>query len=107
MTNRERMASHATNKMCAGCHTLIDPIGFGFEKFDAIGAYHDKAKLLFMPIAKDTVAARTSKPIEVDLDVDTTGSITGLKDAHFRNARDIGELLAPPGARNASSSGVR
>jgi Protein of unknown function (DUF1588)/Protein of unknown function (DUF1592) len=32
MTNRERMAMHATNKMCASCHGLIDPIGFAFEK---------------------------------------------------------------------------
>ena len=37
-TNRERLAEHTLNKSCAGCHNLIDPIGFGFEKFDAIGA---------------------------------------------------------------------
>jgi len=47
--HQSRTHGHATqtNKMCAGCHTLIDPIGFGFEKFDAIGMYHDKARLLF------------------------------------------------------------
>ena len=47
MTNRDRMAVHATNKACAGCHNLIDPIGFGFEKFDAIGQRRDKLKLTF------------------------------------------------------------
>jgi hypothetical protein len=35
--------------MCAGCHNLIDPIGFGFEKFDAIGMRREKHKLLFYP----------------------------------------------------------
>ena len=24
---------------CRGCHSLIDPIGFGFERFDGLGAY--------------------------------------------------------------------
>ena len=36
-TNRDRMTEHASNAMCATCHKLIDPIGFGFEKFDAVG----------------------------------------------------------------------
>jgi hypothetical protein len=94
ITNRERMAMHATEKMCAGCHSLIDPIGFGFEKFDAVGMHHEKARLLFMPSIRNMVAARTAKPKIVDLDVDTTGVITGLKDSHFTNPREIGELLA-------------
>jgi hypothetical protein len=25
--------------VCAGCHSQIDPIGFGFEHFDQIGAF--------------------------------------------------------------------
>ena len=28
----------ATNPQCAGCHTILDPIGLGLENFDAIGA---------------------------------------------------------------------
>ena len=61
VTNRERMAMHATNKMCAGCHNLIDPIGFGFEKFDAIGMRREKHKLLFYPNADWRAAARRSQ----------------------------------------------
>ena len=26
---------------CAGCHTLLDPVGFGFEKYDQFGAYRE------------------------------------------------------------------
>ena len=33
----ERMAQHRANPTCAGCHTLMDPIGFGMENFDAGG----------------------------------------------------------------------
>jgi hypothetical protein len=40
-TLRERMASHRTNDSCAGCHTLMDPIGLGLENFDAIGRYRE------------------------------------------------------------------
>jgi hypothetical protein len=36
-STRERMAAHATNPSCSGCHAQIDPIGFAFEGFDAIG----------------------------------------------------------------------
>src|SRR6185312_1854372 len=46
-TNRDRMTEHASNPMCASCHKLMDPIGFGLEKFDAIGARRDKLTLVF------------------------------------------------------------
>jgi len=36
---RERMKQHRTNPSCAVCHEQMDTIGFGFENFDAIGAW--------------------------------------------------------------------
>jgi hypothetical protein len=39
-TTRERFAEHTANPACAGCHAFIDPIGFGFEAYDAIGHFH-------------------------------------------------------------------
>ena len=38
-TLRQRMEQHRENPMCASCHARMDPIGFGFENFDGIGAY--------------------------------------------------------------------
>ncbi len=38
-TTRKRFAQHTADKFCASCHQHIDPIGFGFERFDAIGAF--------------------------------------------------------------------
>jgi hypothetical protein len=40
-TTRERFAEHQANPDCAGCHQLMDPIGLGFENFDAVGAWRD------------------------------------------------------------------
>jgi hypothetical protein len=36
-STRERFARHAEDPACAGCHRLIDPIGNGFEHYDAFG----------------------------------------------------------------------
>jgi hypothetical protein len=38
-TTRERFAQHLADPTCAGCHTLMDPIGLGFENYDPIGAF--------------------------------------------------------------------
>jgi mono/diheme cytochrome c family protein len=34
---RERMERHRSDVVCAGCHKVMDPIGFALENFDAIG----------------------------------------------------------------------
>ncbi len=38
-TLRERLEAHRSDPSCAGCHQLLDPIGFGLENFDAVGQY--------------------------------------------------------------------
>ncbi len=39
LTMRERMAEHRANAPCAGCHKLMDPIGFSLENYDAVGRW--------------------------------------------------------------------
>jgi len=39
---RQRMEKHRTDPNCASCHKRMDPIGFGFENYDAIGAWRDQ-----------------------------------------------------------------
>lgn len=41
-TLRQQMEQHRINPACATCHALMDPLGFGLENFDAIGAWRDK-----------------------------------------------------------------
>jgi hypothetical protein len=36
---RERMEEHRANPACAGCHKLMDPLGFSLENFDAVGQW--------------------------------------------------------------------
>ncbi|NBD10243.1 DUF1592 domain-containing protein [Corallococcus silvisoli] len=39
---KARMAQHRANPTCAGCHTLMDPLGFGMENFDPVGRWRTK-----------------------------------------------------------------
>lgn len=40
-TMREQLEEHRANPACAGCHNLMDPIGFALENFDAVGRWRD------------------------------------------------------------------
>ena len=42
LTGRERVAQHRANPACASCHNLMDPVGFAFENFDAVGRWRTK-----------------------------------------------------------------
>ncbi len=44
LTLREQFAEHRSNSACAGCHAFLDPMGFAFENYDAIGRWRDKEK---------------------------------------------------------------
>jgi len=74
-TMREKLEMHRTNPTCAGCHSLMDPIGLSLEHFDSIGAWRDT---------------------DQGLPLDTTAEIDGVT---FDGARELGEVLrAHPGA---------
>ncbi len=38
---RQRLEQHRANPVCAGCHKLMDPLGFALENFDAVGAWRN------------------------------------------------------------------
>lgn len=69
-TLRQRLERlHLAEPSCAGCHSLMDPIGFALESFDPIGAY------------------RTT---ENGLPVDTRGYLDGEA---FKDAKQLAGLL--------------
>lgn len=39
---REQLELHRKNAICASCHARMDPLGFGLENFDAVGAWRTK-----------------------------------------------------------------
>jgi hypothetical protein len=42
LTMRERLAEHRTDPACSSCHSIMDPLGFALENFDAVGAYRTR-----------------------------------------------------------------
>lgn len=73
-TTRERFAAHTADPFCAGCHGLLDPIGFGFEHYDGIGHWRDS---------------------ESGLPVDASGMLTGTDvDGAFDGAPALAARLA-------------
>jgi len=76
-TARERFSAHLTaGSSCNGCHQLMDPIGFAFENFDAMGQY------------RQTDGGKT---------VDASGEVvggTGALAGAFVGARELATKLA-------------
>ena len=93
-TNRDRMGDHVANKFCATCHNLIDPIGFGLEKFDAVGGRRDKYELLFAMGYHGDGGGRRQPPKKVELPMDTKGWVAGIANSNFASPRELGALLA-------------
>jgi hypothetical protein len=79
-TTRERFDQHAASP-CATCHVLIDPVGFAFEHYDAVGAW---------------------RATEEGKNVDATGTFTvGTKMLKVDGAVDMmKQLAATPEARD-------
>jgi len=92
-TNRDRMSEHVANQFCATCHNLIDPIGFGLEKFDAVGARRDKYELLFSR-GYHGDGGKRQPPKKVELTMDTKGFVAGIPNSNFSSPRELGLLLA-------------
>ena len=44
MTTRERVTHQTKEVNCKGCHSVINPLGFSLENFDAVGRFRDKEK---------------------------------------------------------------
>lgn len=75
LTTRQRIAMQTKPASCASCHTLINPLGFTLEKFDAIGKMRP---------------AENGKPIDA-----SGGYITPQgKEVKFRDSRDLAQFLA-------------
>jgi hypothetical protein len=41
-TLRKRLDQHRSRAECASCHAQLDPLGYGLENFDAVGAWRDR-----------------------------------------------------------------
>jgi hypothetical protein len=58
LTVRERLEVHRTQKSCAACHGIIDPLGFSLENYDAVGKWREVDRASLAPIeAGDKLAS--------------------------------------------------
>ncbi len=74
-TAREQLTELTGQGVCAACHQLINPPGFAFEHFDALGRYRETDR---------------------GLPIDASGDLQGPGDAngHFENHMELMQLLA-------------
>ncbi|MCG5053584.1 MAG: DUF1592 domain-containing protein [Myxococcales bacterium] len=72
-TTREHHAAHNDNPDCVPCHRLMDPIGYAFEEYDAIGVHR---------------TTENGKP------VDPSGEAVDSDVGTFVGATQLGEKLA-------------
>jgi hypothetical protein len=90
---RQLMVEHVENATCASCHRLMDPIGFGFEHFDAIGQYR-KQEMIPVPRRGGAGGGGRGGPPPIPLEIDAQGEIAGLPNSNFSGARQLGTILA-------------
>ena len=88
---RQLMIEHVENATCASCHRLMDPIGFGFEHFDAIGQYREQEMI---PVPRPGGGGGRGGPPPIPLEIDAQGEIAGLPDSKFSGAKQLGKILA-------------
>jgi len=66
MTKRDKLAKHREQgATCAGCHSLMDPLGLPLENFDAIGAYRATDQGLTIDVSGDLDGKAFNGPIEL------------------------------------------
>ena len=77
-----------------GCHNLVDPIGFGFEKFDAIGQRRDKLKLTFGQSFGEGKAASGARSPPSNSTSTPRARSPGFRTPLSRRRRNLGAVLA-------------
>ena len=91
---RQLMKEHVENPTCASCHRLMDPIGFGFEHFDAIGQWREKEMIQVPRRGGAGGGGGRGGPPPIPLEIDAQGEIAGLPNSTFSGARQLGTILA-------------
>lgn len=77
ITVRKRLETHATDANCASCHANIDPFGFAWDNYDAIGQWRER---------EHVPKGKGEDPV-----VDASGVMPGGRT--FQNANEFKQLL--------------
>jgi hypothetical protein len=80
LTTRQRFTQHQQDPSCVGCHTLMDPLGLGFETYDPVGRYR---------------RTENGKPVDASGKINDAGEAGAASlDMPFNGALDLGTKLA-------------
>jgi hypothetical protein len=82
-TLREQMQLHNARPFCAGCHKIMDPVGFAMENFDAIGRWRTEEH--GQPI---DASARLVDGTEIDGMVDLRNALLKYSDRFVQTATE-------------------
>ena len=105
-TLRERMEAHRASPACAGCHKVMDPLGFALENFDAVGAWRTREAGL--PIdASGQLADGTKVDGVVALRKALVGAVRCVCADADREADDLRARPRAPALRHAGRAGHR
>jgi hypothetical protein len=66
LTTRQRFSQHSADPSCSACHQQMDPLGLGFEHFDAVGRWRETEN--------DLPIDATGKLVLTDVDGDFDGA---------------------------------
>lgn len=101
MTNRERVDAHTGAGTCGeGCHsTIINPVGFAFEHFDAIGAWRELDNGLPIDATGTSVLDNQQKSYDGPVELGEVMAQSSQVHACY-----VGHLLAYAWSREADSS---
>jgi hypothetical protein len=81
LSTRQRFEAHGLNPCAAGCHVILDGLGFAFENYDGVGAH---------------------RTVDMNVPVDASGEFAfdGVTPTTYQNAIELGQVLAAePSAR--------
>ncbi len=90
LTTRDRVALQTQAAVCQTCHTMINPLGFALEEYDAIGRFR---------------ATEMCRGQNKTINAEGSYQPRNGKQAHFNGGRELGQYLAS--SRDVTETFVR
>ncbi len=87
-TNRERVDAQTSDNGCSGCHhDYINPTGFAFEAYDAVGNLQTNEIFSGAPVDTSAVVLIGENYVEVDGPISLMQAVADAPEAHYCYAR--------------------
>ena len=105
LSQRRIAEQRIANLACAGCHSKFEPLAFGLERFDGLGAYHEKdehgnklrddGEIFFPGTAKPVKYKSSAELMDLLAESDRIGKTITWKVTQFALGRPLGAADAP------------